>query len=200
MINLKKNINMLLIVAIVLVVVVALTTRFGITNNKSKYHSLERVFASTDELVENSDVIVIGQIIKIYEPKYVPVESTNESLEEIVVKIDIKLDKSLKGTLAKNKKISVEKIVGYRTNKGSIIKEGMKNYDAGERLILFLRENTNSSSYHLLNNYQGIIKVKGEKYSSFNINSEVEFDKNYFPMFDNNIKIKELEEKIKKSK
>ncbi|MGF7056725.1 hypothetical protein [Brassicibacter mesophilus] len=100
--KLKKHIHILLLIAIVLAGSVFLITRFSIDNNKHSAYSLERVFSTTDELVKNSDAIVVGVIEKIHKPKVRPVETDSDiPVEKIVVRIDVKLDKSFKGTFSK---------------------------------------------------------------------------------------------------
>lgn len=196
---LRKHIDALLITSILIILSAFFVIRFNTKDITMVEHKgLEKIYASTDELIENSNSIVIGQVVKVHGPKLIPVESSSEKVfEKIVLEIDIKLDKTLKGTLQKGEIISVEKIIGHKIGSESIMRENINNFNESEMLTLFLRKSDNYDFYYPINNYQGALKIKGDKYSSYDIYSEIEIDKNYFPMFDDNMTVKDLEEKIK---
>ncbi|KPU27436.1 hypothetical protein TR13x_05030 [Caloranaerobacter sp. TR13] len=196
----RKNINTFLIIAIVLIGTVFLITHFSIDNDKPKAHSLERVFNTIDELVQKSDAIVVGVVEKIHKPKEIPLKTSNPniSFKKIVVRMDVKVDKSLKGALSKGSKIRIDKVIGHIVKGETFIKDYMTNVREGERIIFFLNENAGDSFYYLVSNIQGEIKVKSEKFSDFSDDYEIIIDKNDFPMFNDKMKVKELEEKIKK--
>ncbi|WP_427337846.1 hypothetical protein [Caloranaerobacter sp. DY30410] len=198
----RKNINTFLIIAIVLIGTVFLIAHFNIDNDKPKAYSLERTFNTTDELVQKSDAIVIGIVEKIYKPKEIPLETSNPniSVKKIVVRMDVKVDKSLKGALSKGSKIRIGKVVGRIINEETFMKDYITDIREGERVVFFLNKNTGDPFYYLASNIQGEIKVKSEKFSNFSDDYEMIIDENTFPMFNGKMKVKELEEKIEKLK
>ncbi len=207
--NKKLNITLYTLVIILTICVVSYTgyNIYG-KNSQSSGQSLILHYNDIQSIYDASDVIVIGEIKKVNEPividhrDYVMLGSNDkkEDFMEFYLKFNVselKVEKVLKGDVAKDKSIEVLQQVTYDNNSDKDLKK-VKIFKDKEKYVLFLKyydieseqskKDFKTPKYFPVGMYQGQLEI---------IDNKVKIDKEKSFIFDNNsMTIEEIEKAI----
>jgi len=165
---------------------------------------LFNLYETTEDLVDESDEIIIGKVKKVHKPHYTKIDSgsTEEEFYSIDVSVDIEVIKKLKGYTESKQIITLDYAIGTKVDNDKFEYKEIKKILNGEELILFLNKYDDHPSYFLVSQVQGMLKIKDNK--SKNNKSKVkdlnlDISREYFPMFDEDDKVEDIENKIREA-
>jgi hypothetical protein len=158
-------------------------------------------FPSSERLSKSATDIIIGKVTKIYEPyDYEIIMLSGNKRFEIMVKADIEVDKTIKGSIPEKNTVTIQYSQGNKSGGNKFKYIEVKDLLQGERAIFFLIPFPipEGGSYQLTTPNQGRITIsKDAKDETFDEDATISIDREFFPMFDKKEKVSDIIDELK---